>query len=630
MCPHISLLFTCYNCIDYLPDTIQSLQAQSYQDWEAIFVDDASTVGNIQTLIAKLNDPRIRTTRHTVNKGAGAGFNTAFSLSTTPIIMIHGADDLLAPDYVQKALAVLDAHPDIDLVFPNYQLFGAKSAEWKYTIRDMADFATLQWIPAGCAFRRALWERSGGHYEGPELRHGNIDWDFFLSIVESGPLRVKHIDEALYLYRQHSTNMSNKRSYNEHITRECMYKRHKKFIDAQGRGAGFLFDGYVEAADASWKKGEKYRAGTLAQQAVTLIPFSSPALPTLKLSVKQAVNTVARLTLQLEAAGVQALAVTPENIDTRLTLAALYIFLGKHLEAREQFEILLGHMIGNKILQPVPDILLMLMESIDPEKDAQTLREALHMALQINPLHAGANLCQLRQTLAAKRPNQAIHIARQLAERSHGSQEALEVLGTMFVELHNNFPTYAKSLQTRMETSYVAPPLPQPSDTPLIERIYDSALGRRLHWSYRAKDLFETYGHLRGGFDVLTSVLQRVKPQRILEIGCGNGRNLVLFAEHGLECVGQEISASALELAKARQLAHVTLVDTPVPELPYAEGYFDLAVSNRVLQHIPDAEARQMDSNFSVFYFGTYACLFQCDFSLYRNIPVRSKFCLKF
>lgn len=77
--------------------------------------------------------------------------------------------------------------------------------------------------------------------------------------------------------------------------------------------------------------------------------------------------------------------------------------------------------------------------------------------------------------------------------------------------------------------------------------------------------------------------------KNVLEIGCGNGRNLALFSRLGLDCAGQDISASALTLARQRNLPGVKLYSCPLEQLGLGENAFDLIVSHRVLQHVaPD------------------------------------------
>ena len=587
----VTVLIACYNSSQYLPDIIRALQVQTCACWEAVIVDDASVAGEAAVeVVARSGDPRVRVIRHDENRGAGAAFNTAFAASRTPYVMIHGGDDMLDGSFFEKTLSILENSPEVDAVFTDIQLFGSSSAIWRYSMQEMPTLIKRQWMPHTLILRRELWARTTGHYEGPELRHGNVDWDFMFSLAETGRVRFHHIPEPLYLYRQHGANMSSKRSYHEFITRECMYQRHKAYIDAHGGGKSFVADGYLEAAWASWQKEEYLRAAQLAGKAVELVPVVMPGLSLPKLSTTEAVRQLARLQVTLAEAGSQGLALVQEYVDMRLNIIGIYALLHKYGEARHHAEVLLGMFLAAKALEALPDLLVFYAMLCREEGDNAAVEEALELALSIEPGCRDAALLRARSALDSKRPQMALFIARQAM--THGKAETLPVLGMVAQELARSFSS------EKLRASLEAPmPAFRACEESIDALIYASALGRKLFWAYRAKDLYDTYGHTEGGFDALLKAVEAVRPRRVLEIGCGNGRNLVLFSRMGIESVGQDISASALELAQARQLPHVTLNELPLGQLEYPDNHFDLIVSNRVLQHVTKEEAQDMLSN---------------------------------
>lgn len=92
------------------------------------------------------------------------------------------------------------------------------------------------------------------------------------------------------------------------------------------------------------------------------------------------------------------------------------------------------------------------------------------------------------------------------------------------------------------------------------------------------------YWWFKGRRKIVLSSLRGLKPQRILEVGCGTGANLPLFDG---EIVGLDISLKALALAKRRK-GDALLVQGRAESLPFKEGTFDLVLALDLLEHLPD------------------------------------------
>jgi SAM-dependent methyltransferase len=111
----------------------------------------------------------------------------------------------------------------------------------------------------------------------------------------------------------------------------------------------------------------------------------------------------------------------------------------------------------------------------------------------------------------------------------------------------------------------------------------DDALER---WTFDAEERHWWY---RGRRRVLAAVLDglAVAPGiRILDAGCGSGRNMADLARRGKVC-GVELASSSLEVARARGVGEVRAGSLEQP-LPFADGAFDLAVALDVLEHLAD------------------------------------------
>lgn len=99
----VSVITPAYNSAGYIAETIKSVQAQTYDNWEMIIVDDLSSdeTCSIVTEMSK-NDGRIKLYRQSENKGAGAARTLAMRKSTGRFIAYLDADDLWTPDKLEK------------------------------------------------------------------------------------------------------------------------------------------------------------------------------------------------------------------------------------------------------------------------------------------------------------------------------------------------------------------------------------------------------------------------------------------------------------------------------------------------------------------------------------------------
>lgn len=104
----MSVCIPVYNTERFILDAVASVLAQSYQDFELVIVDNASTDGTA-ALLARLDDPRIRVFYNDNNIGAQANFNRSVSLARGEYLKVLCADDVLYPECLQKQVAILEA-----------------------------------------------------------------------------------------------------------------------------------------------------------------------------------------------------------------------------------------------------------------------------------------------------------------------------------------------------------------------------------------------------------------------------------------------------------------------------------------------------------------------------------------
>jgi SAM-dependent methyltransferase len=103
--------------------------------------------------------------------------------------------------------------------------------------------------------------------------------------------------------------------------------------------------------------------------------------------------------------------------------------------------------------------------------------------------------------------------------------------------------------------------------------------------THRAEDRHWWYRGRREVLDRVICELRLPAPARILDAGCGSGRNMVELARHGAVS-GVELSSASVELARARNAGEV--VAGSVLEMPFESDSFDLAVCLDVIEHLAD------------------------------------------
>lgn len=118
----------------------------------------------------------------------------------------------------------------------------------------------------------------------------------------------------------------------------------------------------------------------------------------------------------------------------------------------------------------------------------------------------------------------------------------------------------------------------------------ETAWGRRVvrdFWEAQALSIHEQWGSTQHDFQLLRKLLQRYQPASLLDVGCGSGRLFALYMEQGgQDIVGMDLSAKALTLARGRY-PWIKTFQGKVEALALPAAAFDLAICNRVLQHVP-------------------------------------------
>ena len=216
--PLVSAIIPVYNAARFIRDCLDSVLAQSGPfALDVIVVDDGSTDDSLAEV---RGDAGVRCVEQP-NRGPAAARNTALRLAQGDYLAFLDSDDLWPEGKLARQIALLEAHPEIGLVFGDCRQFEAQgdyaqtlfesagydSAFWGDPVEVVAPYAKLiggNFITTGSVvMRRACMEQVGEFDE--ELRLVE-DLDYWFRVALACPMA--HLDSVCLLRRRHPENTS--------------------------------------------------------------------------------------------------------------------------------------------------------------------------------------------------------------------------------------------------------------------------------------------------------------------------------------------------------------------------------------------------------------------------------------
>jgi glycosyltransferase involved in cell wall biosynthesis len=208
--PRVSVVMAVFNAAPFLRESIGSILAQTYRDFELIAVDDASSDDSLSVL-KSFDDPRIRLLRHERNQGASISRNEAISMARGEFIAIMDADDICASTRLERQVAFLDSHSKVGLIGCGVYETVDTSGEVLHTSRLPIDNKEIQhslihewcFLHSSVMFRKVLFEIVGGYTQAFEPVE---DHDFVLRLLEH--CEAHNLGESLVSYRFNPTGLT--------------------------------------------------------------------------------------------------------------------------------------------------------------------------------------------------------------------------------------------------------------------------------------------------------------------------------------------------------------------------------------------------------------------------------------
>ena len=222
--PLISVIIPCYNQGKYIEETVQSVLNSTYSEFEIIVVNDGSTDSLTNEILKSHSWPKT-TIINTKNIGVSDARNTAIKYSTGKYILPLDGDDKISSDYFNDAVEILENNPNIKVVSCDVQFFGRKKGIYNLPEYSLEKLLGQNILVVSCFFRRDDFDKTIGY--NPNMVYGYEDWDFWLSLMESGG-EVYNIPKVHFYYR--ITKKSRNRSIKDDqyiLLRKQIYENHK-------------------------------------------------------------------------------------------------------------------------------------------------------------------------------------------------------------------------------------------------------------------------------------------------------------------------------------------------------------------------------------------------------------------
>jgi glycosyltransferase involved in cell wall biosynthesis len=215
----VQILLASYNGERYLQAQLDSLFDQTFQDFEILAADDASTDGTVHLLetAARAHTGRIRIIFRDRSGGAAANFMRLLAASEAPYVMFCDQDDVWLPWKVEQMLAKMREmeqqtpgkplliHSDLAVVNANLQPLAPSFFAYQQINpqRNTFDDVVLHNCVTGCA---SLLNRALVDFVRHDDPVGVFMHDWWCSIAAAAFGRIVHVPEASTLYRQHGAN----------------------------------------------------------------------------------------------------------------------------------------------------------------------------------------------------------------------------------------------------------------------------------------------------------------------------------------------------------------------------------------------------------------------------------------
>lgn len=190
----------------FLREAIQSIQDQSYRNWEICICDDFSQEEELVQFLSGLadNDRRIKVVLSEMNGHISNASNKAAGLAEGDFIVLMDQDDSLPAYALEMIVSTVEKNPGVEMIFSDEDKIDSQGKRFDPYFKGGWDRVLIwshNFFSHLGVFKRELFESIGGFREGYE---GAQDYDLVLRCIERVPdSKIEHIPQILYHWRVH-------------------------------------------------------------------------------------------------------------------------------------------------------------------------------------------------------------------------------------------------------------------------------------------------------------------------------------------------------------------------------------------------------------------------------------------
>lgn len=209
----VSVCIPTYNTARYIGETIESVLRQTFDDYELVVCDNASIDGT-EEICRKFDDPRFRYEKFDEFIGQAENWNRALGLASGELVILLHSDDVLLPEFLEKAVAVFDENEDVGMVhcavrhvdengnpLTVQQLYAQDFVDREEKLLKKLLLEGCVVSPAGVLVKRKVYEAVGDFTD--KIVWG-VDPHMWTRIALKFP--VAYLAEPLALYRVHTSS----------------------------------------------------------------------------------------------------------------------------------------------------------------------------------------------------------------------------------------------------------------------------------------------------------------------------------------------------------------------------------------------------------------------------------------
>lgn len=216
--PLISVVMPAYNAQQHLAEAMQSVLAQTYENFEVILIDDGSSDNTLE-IARSFADPRIKIVKNETNLGLVNTLNKALSFCKGDYIARMDADDICVPDRFGLQVEFLQQHADVGVVGGAIRFFDNIATPYTFqfpTAHDDIRVALMFYCPLAhpaLMFRRSVYDERKLVYTN-EFPHAE---DYWLWSRFTQEVRSANLPNLLLHYRLHKKQVSTSESNHQYL-----------------------------------------------------------------------------------------------------------------------------------------------------------------------------------------------------------------------------------------------------------------------------------------------------------------------------------------------------------------------------------------------------------------------------